>query len=192
MKEDLLKIINHYGLENQREYLGKEYQELQDELYRYVVLEDEANLITEIADVFVLCLQFMYEYGYSNEELIEEMKFKINRQLKRIESENDEILDEEEFEEIRTIEYFADISDKELLDLHSEELVKIKNKINQLLKNQKKIIERINKEEIWKKKIIIGLILGGILLGITGCDLMKQSEFKYKNCIKNTLEIVII
>ena len=30
MKEDLLKIINHYGLENQREYLGKEYQELQD------------------------------------------------------------------------------------------------------------------------------------------------------------------
>lgn len=146
MKEDLLKIINHYGLENQREYLGKEYQELQDELYRYVVLEDEANLITEIADVFVLCLQFMYEYGYSNEELIEEMKFKINRQLKRIESENDEILDEEEFEEIRTIEYFADISDKELLDLHSEELVKIKNKINQLLKNQKKIIERLNKE----------------------------------------------
>lgn len=146
MKEGLLKIINHYGLENQREYLGKEYQELQDELYRYVVLEDEANLITEIADVFVLCLQFMYEYGYSNEELIEEMKFKINRQLKRIESENDEILDEEEFEEIRTIEYFADISDKELLDLHSEELVKIKNKINQLLKNQKKIIERLNKE----------------------------------------------
>lgn len=146
MKDSLLQIINHYGLENQREYLGKEYQELQDELYRYVVLEDEANLITEIADVFVLCLQFMYEYGYSNEELIEEMKFKINRQLKRIESENDEILDEEEFEEIRTIEYFADISDKELLDLHSEELVKIKNKINQLLKNQKKIIERLNKE----------------------------------------------
>ena len=147
MKEGLLKIINHYGLENQREYLGKEYQELQDELYRYVVLEDEANLITEIADVFVLCLQFMYEYGYSNEELIEEMKFKINRQLKRIESENDEILDEEEFEEIRTIEYFADISDKELLDLHSEELVKIKNKINQLLKNQKKIIERLKENE---------------------------------------------
>ena len=146
MKEGLLKIINHYGLENQREYLGKEYQELQDELYRYVVLEDEANLITEIADVFVLCLQFMYEYGYSNEELIEEMKFKINRQLKRIESENDEILDEEEFEEIRTIEYFGDISDKELLDLHREGLVKIKNKINQLLKNQKKIIERLNKE----------------------------------------------
>ena len=141
MKEDLLKIINHYGLENQREYLGKEYQELQDELYRYVVLEDEANLITEIADVFVLCLQFMYEYGYSNEELIEEMKFKINRQLKRIESENDEILDEEEFEDIeeidkKTFEVIGTPVDEVLID-----------KINQLIKKQKRIIERLKENE---------------------------------------------
>lgn len=148
MKEDLLKIINHYGLENQREYLEKEYQELQDELYRYVVLEDEANLITEIADVFVLCLQFMYEYGYSNEELIEEMKFKINRQLKRIESENDEILDEEEFEDIEEIEHeyiYGLTENEEKID---DRLSKFEEKINQLIKNQKKIIERINKEEI--------------------------------------------
>lgn len=87
MEEKLLKIINHYGLENQREYLGKEYQELQDELYKYVVTGDEADLLTEIADVFVLCLQFLYEYGYSNEELINEMNFKIDRQLKRMEKE---------------------------------------------------------------------------------------------------------
>lgn len=144
MKEDLLKIINHYGLENQREYLGKEYQELQDELYRYVVLEDEANLITEIADVFVLCLQFMYEYGYSNEELIEEMKFKINRQLKRIESENDEILDEEEFEDI-------DLINLTYQDNHNQIEINeyLRTMLNQLIKNQKKIIEKIkNKEEI--------------------------------------------
>lgn len=143
MKEGLLKIINHYGLENQREYLGKEYQELQDELYRYVVLEDEANLITEIADVFVLCLQFMYEYGYSNEELIEEMKFKINRQLKRIESENDEILDEEEFEDIEEIEHeyiYGLTENEEKID---DRLSKFEEKINQLIKNQKKIIDRI-------------------------------------------------
>ena len=140
MKEDLLKIINHYGLENQREYLGKEYQELQDELYRYVVLEDEANLITEIADVFVLCLQFMYEYGYSNEELIEEMKFKINRQLKRIESENDEILDEEEFEDI-------DLINLTYQDNHNQIEINeyLRTMLNQLIRNQKKIIERLNK-----------------------------------------------
>ena len=138
MQEDLLKIINHYGLENQREYLGKEYQELQDELYRYVVLEDEANLITEIADVFVLCLQFMYEYGYSNEELIEEMKFKINRQLKRIESENDEILDEEEFEDI-------DLINLTYQDNHNQIEINeyLRTMFNQLLKNQKKIIEML-------------------------------------------------
>ena len=140
MKEGLLKIINHYGLENQREYLGKEYQELQDELYRYVVLEDEANLITEIADVFVLCLQFMYEYGYSNEELIEEMKFKINRQLKRIESENDEILDEEEFEDI-------DLINLTYQDNHNQIEINeyLRTMLNQLIRNQKKIIERLNK-----------------------------------------------
>lgn len=138
MKEDLLKIINHYGLENQREYLGKEYQELQDELYRYVVLEDEANLITEIADVFVLCLQFMYEYGYSNEELIEEMKFKINRQLKRIESENDEILDDEKFEDI-------DLINLTYQDNHNQIEINeyLRTMLNQLIKNQKKIIERL-------------------------------------------------
>lgn len=151
MKEDLLKIINHYGLENQREYLGKEYQELQDELYRYVVLEDEANLITEIADVFVLCLQFMYEYGYSNEELIEEMKFKINRQLKRIESENDEILDEEEFEDIVEIDTTGFCVDKSLtydeVREHTANNVKLlADTIDKLIKNQKKIIERLNKE----------------------------------------------
>ena len=87
MKDKLLKIINHYGLENQREYLGREYQELQDELYRYVFLGGEADLLTEIADVFVLSLQFLYEYGYSSEELIEEMNFKINRQMDRIKHE---------------------------------------------------------------------------------------------------------
>lgn len=85
MDEKLLYIIEHFGLKNQREYLGKEYQELQDELYRYIVLDDEADILTEIADVFVLCLQFLYHYGYSEEELIEEMKFKIDRTLKRIE-----------------------------------------------------------------------------------------------------------
>ena len=36
MKENLLKIINHYGLEHQRKKLTEEYQELQDELYKVI------------------------------------------------------------------------------------------------------------------------------------------------------------
>lgn len=83
-KEDFLKIINHFGEENQREYLGKEYQELQDELYKYVVCGDECEMLTEIADVFVLCLQFLFEYGYELEDLKEEINSKVKRTLKRM------------------------------------------------------------------------------------------------------------
>ena len=87
MKDDLLKIINHYGLKNQREKLMEEYQELQDELYVYVKHGDECDLLTEIADVFVICLQFLFEYGYDEKELLEEMQYKIDRQIGRIKSE---------------------------------------------------------------------------------------------------------
>ena len=36
MKEDLLKIIEHFGEENQRNKLAEEYRELQDELYKFL------------------------------------------------------------------------------------------------------------------------------------------------------------
>ena len=91
MKEDLLKIIDNYGYEHQREYLGKEYQELQDEIYKFINGEEE-NLLTEIADVLVLTLQFMAKASYSFERLEDNIKrevnFKIKRQLWRIENEN--------------------------------------------------------------------------------------------------------
>lgn len=93
MKEELLKIINTYGTKNQREYLGKEYQELQDEIYKFINGEEE-NILTKIADVLVLTLQFMALAGYSFDNLERniknEMKFKIERQLKRI-KDSDEI-----------------------------------------------------------------------------------------------------
>lgn len=89
-KEDLLKIINYYGEKNQREYLAKEYQELQDEIYKFINGENE-NILTEIVDVLHLTLQFMAKSGYSfdtlEENLKNELNFKINRQLDRIEKE---------------------------------------------------------------------------------------------------------
>lgn len=87
MKNDLLKIINHFGEKNQREYLGKEYQELQDEIYKLLNGETE-DILTEITDVLVITLQFMAKSGYSFELLEEnikrEVKFKIERTLQRI------------------------------------------------------------------------------------------------------------
>ena len=74
MKEKLLQIINHFGREAQRDKLCEEFRELQD----------EAELLTEIADVFVLCLQFFYDYGYDEDDLIQEMNNKIDRTIKRI------------------------------------------------------------------------------------------------------------
>ena len=86
-EEKLLKIINNYGLKHQREYLGKEYQELQDEIYKFINGEEE-NILTEITDVLVLTLQFMALAGYCFENLEinikNEMEFKIKRQLERI------------------------------------------------------------------------------------------------------------
>lgn len=84
MKEKLLQIINHFGRKAQRDKLCEEFRELQDELYRYIIIQDEAELLTEIADVFVLCLQFFYDYGYDEDDLIQEMNNKIDRTIKRI------------------------------------------------------------------------------------------------------------
>ena len=86
MKNKLLKIINYYGVKHQRKKLCEEFMELQDELsHIYEFEDDRENLLSEIADVFVLIMQFAYEYGYSIEDIINEMNYKIDRQLKRIE-----------------------------------------------------------------------------------------------------------
>ncbi len=91
LKEKLLKIINYYGEKNQREYLGKEYQELQDEIYK-CINGNECNILTEIADVLVLTLQFMAQASYSfdllEENLKREINYKVDRQLGRIENES--------------------------------------------------------------------------------------------------------
>jgi hypothetical protein len=89
MEKDLLKIIEHFGEKAQREYLAREYQELQDEIYKLLNGEEE-NILTEITDVLVITLQFMAKAGYDFELLEEnikrELNFKINRTLERIES----------------------------------------------------------------------------------------------------------
>lgn len=88
MKENLLKIFNHYNPKTQRNKLCEEFRELQDELheiYDNEMLSD--NLVSEIADNFVLMLQFAYDNEISLEEIKEEMKLKIERQLGRIENE---------------------------------------------------------------------------------------------------------
>ena len=112
MSKDLLKIINEYGIMNQLKYFQSEIFELneaiitleqyitnvanEDPIYdKYIKKEINDKYILhiaeEIADVLVMLLQFKEYYKISDEEIKEIMKFKIERQLKRIESENNEI-----------------------------------------------------------------------------------------------------
>lgn len=99
MKEDLLKIINNYGISNQLKKLSEETFELQEaiidaEYNRYVgVIRKPGekaieHIEEEYADVCVVLEQFKAYYDLDNDRIIEIMKQKINRQLDRIEKEN--------------------------------------------------------------------------------------------------------
>lgn len=94
MREKLLKIINNYGTRNQLKYLYTELYEFTEAIIEYE--EDEnGNIRTqlnhiqeEFADLMVILEQFKAYYNLSNEDIMETMKYKIERQLKRIEEEN--------------------------------------------------------------------------------------------------------
>lgn len=88
MKEKLLTIFNNYDPKVQRNKLCEEFRELQDELHEIYdndMLSD--NLVSEIADNFVLMLQFAYDNDISLKEIKKEMEYKVNRQLERIKKE---------------------------------------------------------------------------------------------------------
>ena len=95
MKEDLLKIIYYYGLEHQLKYIHSEYFELDEAMidYKYVEVYKDSpaekyhkeHVAEEIADVMVMLKQFQYYFGITDEQIEEVMRFKIDRQLSRIE-----------------------------------------------------------------------------------------------------------
>lgn len=101
MKEKLLKIINNYGVIPQLKYLQsevfefneaviqKEYPAIAKDKKPSELEEYEKNHIQEeFADLMVMLEQFKVYYNLSNEDVLETMKYKIERQLKRIEEEN--------------------------------------------------------------------------------------------------------
>ena len=98
MKEDLLKIINHYGIKNQLKYIHSEYFELDEaiisaEWTRNIgVLRNPAessvkHIAEEICDCLVMLKQFQYLYEIEDKQIEDIMKYKIKRQLERIDKE---------------------------------------------------------------------------------------------------------
>lgn len=103
MEQELLDIINHYGIMPQLKYIHSEYFELDEAIMKYesagfdfsneecIDIEEEYknHIAEEIADVMVMLEQFGLYYGINVLQINEIMKKKIERQLKRIEVEND-------------------------------------------------------------------------------------------------------
>lgn len=96
MKEDLLKIIKHYGVNAQQRKLAEEVFELQEAITERECLynndcsigqlENAIRHITEeIADILNLLDEFICYYGIKIEDIANIRYQKIERQLKRIE-----------------------------------------------------------------------------------------------------------
>lgn len=83
-KDNLLEIFNYFGYEEQRNKLCEEFRELQNEIFCVYELEiDRENLLNEGIDTISLILQFLYDYGYPDELIINTLKDRVNRTIKR-------------------------------------------------------------------------------------------------------------
>ena len=88
MKENLLKIINHYGVLPQLKHFNSEVFELTEAIVKHEALGCEYKHITEeLADCLVMIDQFRLYYDIDIEELKAVMEFKIDRQLDRMKEE---------------------------------------------------------------------------------------------------------
>lgn len=78
-QDQINAIADHYGWANQRK---KAFEELA-ELIRALALDDQGNIVEEIADVEIMTAQL--KHLMNCEKQVEEVKYyKINRQLSRI------------------------------------------------------------------------------------------------------------
>lgn len=87
----IFTISQHYSQENQ---LKKAIEELKELLYEYenaIIKTDgtvtlAGNYVSETADMIIMSLQVIMQHGHEN-DLIDQMKYKIERQFRRMENE---------------------------------------------------------------------------------------------------------
>ncbi len=110
MKDKLLKIINHYGVRVQLKYMQTEIFEFIEAVLEFENCNDSYNedydnkeifvnklqklrghIAEELADVKVMLNQFQEHYLISDERIENIMNEKIERQLKRIGKENEDL-----------------------------------------------------------------------------------------------------
>lgn len=98
MNKKLLQIIDHYGVMPQLKYFQSEVFELNEAIIKYenddYIYDEETewerreDIAEEIADVQVMLNQFKEHYGITDAEVKDIMIKKIDRQIERIENEN--------------------------------------------------------------------------------------------------------
>lgn len=106
MKDKLLKIINHYGIIPQLKYFQSEVFELNEAIIKHenksallktiesmnkatnkqYMVQSIENIKEEVADILVMLTQFIDYYDLNLEEIKDVMKYKIDRQIERIEN----------------------------------------------------------------------------------------------------------
>lgn len=95
MKDDMLEIINTFGVNNQLKKFNEECFELVEaikdtEYVKYnnvrkkVLNCDRKHIIEEMADVLNLLQQFVFYYEIEQKELDEQLQYKVERTLERI------------------------------------------------------------------------------------------------------------
>lgn len=96
MKNEILKIIEFYGVNHQQRKLMEEIFELQEaitlkesEQFEFYDKYHRKSIIEEMADCMVLLSQFKEYYKITDKELQEVAKYKIIRQLERISKERE-------------------------------------------------------------------------------------------------------
>lgn len=91
MKEDILKIINHYGVNHQLRKFQEEVFELNEAIIKAeenLALEKYIEHIAEeIADVLHMLIQFILYYEIPEEDIRKVLEYKVNRQSKRVDNE---------------------------------------------------------------------------------------------------------
>lgn len=100
MKENLLYIINNYGVNNQQRKLQEEVFELQEAITTHElkssveyeiplteIIGTKEHLEEEFADVCVILEQFKAYYNLDNDKIVDIMYKKIDRTLERIKNE---------------------------------------------------------------------------------------------------------
>ena len=83
------KIADYYGLRNQLKQLAEECSELSVESLHYIRKGGTERLFEEMADVLIMIQQVIHLLGGGREDIEKYAEFKLDRQLRRIEKEQE-------------------------------------------------------------------------------------------------------